>query len=523
MSEAHVRLVSQSPRTGRGTKMRGRGQIVVLFALMLVGMLALTGLAMDGARLYAARNRLQHALDGAALAGSNQFRVGRTLADIRQAARDFLAAQGFDVATIRVYTCDDPGPHAAELCTTPRRKLVRVEAEVTIPMTFLRVVGWESARLSGTATGEAASVDLVLIIDNSESMAYDTPMVLASTNPIVCIPTNSPDPNPACPRPQRPRFCNATDTCEPFRSVRQAAMMFAAQMYYPYDRVAVVSFDRQARLWVDLNGGTSFATVQNAIQSIRVYDPSQNASTAKCAGMDCTSGNCIPVPVFEPGAGNDPRPCPSSNLQGALRLAYSVLAEQGRRAETGALWSIVILSDAAANTTDPSTSSPDQPTRNFGLCPKYSPPPAWGEPTWYWGDPAYRPFCQDGDFEERHPSTSVRYDAEDAALDMIDVLQEAKVVVFSIGYGRGMHNLNVRPGEGRDPDVGEKFMRYLADSTDGDNRADCLQSGSNWFDPGAVWKPRGQPCSNYFYAPDASTLQQIFREIARRIFIRLNR
>jgi Flp pilus assembly protein TadG len=503
--------------------MRGRGQIVVLFALMLVGMLALTGLAMDGARLYAARNRLQHALDGAALAGSNQFRVGRTLADIRQAARDFLAAQGFDVATIRVYTCDDPGPHAAELCTTPRRKLVRVEAEVTIPMTFLRVVGWESARLSGTATGEAASVDLVLIIDNSESMAYDTPMVLASTNPIVCIPTNSPDPNPACPRPQRPRFCNATDTCEPFRSVRQAAMMFAAQMYYPYDRVAVVSFDRQARLWVDLNGGTSFATVQNAIQSIRVYDPSQNASTAKCAGMDCTSGNCIPVPVFEPGAGNDPRPCPSSNLQGALRLAYSVLAEQGRRAETGALWSIVILSDAAANTTDPSTSSPDEATRNFGLCPKYSPPPAWGEPTWYWGDPAYRPFCQDGDFEERHPSTSVRYDAEDAALDMIDVLQEAKVVVFSIGYGRGMHNLNVRPGEGRDPDVGEKFMRYLADSTDGDNRADCLQSGSNWFDPGAVWKPRGQPCSNYFYAPDASTLQQIFREIARRIFIRLNR
>jgi Flp pilus assembly protein TadG len=490
--------------------MRGRGQIVVLFALMLVGMLALTGLAMDGARLYAARNRLQHALDGAALAGSNQFRVGRTLADIRQAARDFLAAQGFDVATIRVYTCDDPGPHAAELCTTPRRKLVRVEAEVTIPMTFLRVVGWESARLSGTATGEAASVDLVLIIDNSESMAYDTPMVLASTNPIVCIPTNSPDPNPACPRPQRPRFCNATDTCEPFRSVRQAAMMFAAQMYYPYDRVAVVSFDRQARLWVDLNGGTSFATVQNA-------------STAKCAGMDCTSGNCIPVPVFEPGAGNDPRPCPSSNLQGALRLAYSVLAEQGRRAETGALWSIVILSDAAANTTDPSTSSPDEATRNFGLCPKYSPPPAWGEPTWYWGDPAYRPFCQDGDFEERHPSTSVRYDAEDAALDMIDVLQEAKVVVFSIGYGRGMHNLNVRPGEGRDPDVGEKFMRYLADSTDGDNRADCLQSGSNWFDPGAVWKPRGQPCSNYFYAPDASTLQQIFREIARRIFIRLNR
>jgi len=503
--------------------MRGRGQIVVLFAFMLVGLLALTGLAMDGARLYAARHRLQHALDGAALAGSNQFRVGRTLTDIQQAARDFLTAQGFDVATIRVYTCDDPGPYAAELCTTPRRKLVRVEAEVTVPMTFLRVVGWGSARLSGSATGEAASVDLVLIIDNSESMAYDTRMVLASANPIVCIPTDAPDPNPACPRPQRPHFCNPTDTCEPFRFVREAALEFAAQMHYPYDRVAVISFDRQARLWVDLNGGTSLATVESAIRSIQVYDPSQNPQTTKCAGMDCTSGNCVPVPVFEPGAGNDPRPCPSSNVQGALLLAYNVLATQGRLAETGALWAIVILSDAAANATDPSPSSPDPAARDFGLCPKYTPPPGWGEPTWYWGDPAYRPFCQDGDFEERHPSVNTRYDAEDAALDMVDVLREANVVIFSIGYGSGMHNLNVRPGGGRDPDVGEKFMRYLADSTDGDNRADCLQGGSDWFSPGAVWKPQGQPCSNYFYAPDASALQQIFREIARRIFTRLNR
>ncbi len=182
-----------------------------------------------------------------------------------------------------------------------------------------------------------------------------------------------------------------------------------------------------------------------------------------------------------------------------------------------------MLSDAAANATDPSPDSPDPMTRNFGLCPKYDPPPGWGEPTWYWGDPVYRPFCQDGNFEARHPSASSRYDAEDAALDMVDVLREANVLVFSIGYGSGMHSLNVRPGEGRDPDVGEKFMRYLADSTDGDNRADCLESGSDWFSPGAVWKPQGLSCSNYFYAPDASALQQIFREISRRIFTRLNR
>lgn len=500
-----------------------KGQILVLFALMLVGLVALVGLALDGARLYMARHRLQHALDGAALAAANQFRVGRLPTDIQQAARDFLAAQGFDVSTVQVYTCENPGPYASELCTNPRRKLVRVDASVQIPVTFMRVVGWSTVSLSGSATGEAASVDLVLILDNSESMAYDTPMVLASANPITCIPTDAPNPNPACPRPQKPHFCNPTDACEPFRFVRQAALQFAAQMYYPYDRVAVVSFDRQARLHVDLNGGNDFGAVKSAIRSIQVYDPAVSGETAKCAGMFCDAQGCRPVTLFEPGPNNDPRPCPSSNVAGALRLAYNVLATQGRPSETGALWAIVMLSDASPNATDPVPDAPDGPTRRYGLCPRYNPPPGWGAPTWYWGDPRYRPFCQDGDFESRHPNSDPRYDAEDAALDMVDLLRDANIVAFSIGYGEKMHNENVRPGGGRDNDLGEKFMRYLADATDGDNQAECLQGGGDWFNPGAVWQPQGQSCSNYFYAPDAGTLQQIFREIARRIFTRLNR
>lgn len=497
--------------------MRRSGQIMVLFALMLVAMLAFTGLALDGARLYMARNRLQHALDGAALAAANQFRIGRTMSAIRQAAQDFLVAQGFEVTQIQVYTCDDPGPYIDELCTTPRRKLVRVDAEVSVPMTFMRLLGWSEASLGASATGEAASVDLVLIIDSSESMAYDTPMMLASGNPIVCIPTDSPNPNPACPRPQKPHFCNPADQCVPFRFVRQAALDFASQMYYPYDRVAVISFDRHARLHLDLNGGDNLSAVQNAILSIQVYDPSGSSDTAMCAGMDCSGGNCQPVLPKEPGVGVDPRPCPSSNVAGALRLAYNVLATQGRPGETGSLWAVVLLSDASPNATDPLDGFPQ------GLCPRYSSDPAPPDPTWYWWDPGQRPFCQDGNFEERHPSNHSRYDAEDMALDMLDVLKDAGVVIFSIGYGDLMHNLNVAPGEGRDRDLGEKFMRYAADYTDGDNQKACLESGSDWFDPWAVWKPQGQSCSNYFYAPDTSALGEIFREIARRIFTRISR
>lgn len=498
--------------------MRRSGQIMVLFALMLVALLALTGLAVDGARLYMARNRLWHALDGAALAAANQFRVGRTLAEIRQAAFDVLAAQGFNITNIQVYTCDDPGPYAGELCTEPRRKLVRVDAAVSIPMTFMRVVGWSAATLSASTTGEAASVDLVLIIDNSESMAYDTPMVRVSGNPVICIP-GSPSPGNECPKPQKPHFCNPEDRCEPFRFVRQAALDFVSRMYYPYDRVAVVSFDRSATLHLDLINGNDLTNVANAIRGIQVYDPSGSPQTAPCAGMDCSTGNCVPVPWKEPGVGVDPRPCPSSNVAGALRLAYNILATQGRPGEEGALWAIVMLSDASPNATDPILPGFPQ-----GLCPRYSSSPSGSmDPTWYWGDPAYRPFCQDGNFEGRHPSSSSRYDPEDMALDMVDVLKEARVVIFGIGYGDLMHNLNVRPGGGRDRNLGEKFMRYLADYTDGDNQAECLVSGSNWFDPSAVWQPPGASCSNYFYAPDAAALQDIFREISKRLFTRLTR
>ncbi|MDW8065956.1 MAG: VWA domain-containing protein, partial [Anaerolineae bacterium] len=328
-----------------------------------------------------------------------------------------------------------------------------------------------------------------------------------------------PNPNPACPRPQRPHFCNLTDQCMPMRQVRQAALDFTAQMYYPYDRVAVISFDRRAHLHLDLVNGDNLTAVQNAIRGIRVYDQSLSRDTAVCAGMFCSGENCQPVMQKIPGTGVDPRPCPSSNVAGALRLAYNILATQGRRDEEGALWAVVMLSDASPNATDPIEGFPE------GLCPRYNsnPPPGSSDPTWYWGDPSYRPFCQDGDFEERHLSNSSRYDAEDAALDMLDVLKEAKVVIFSIGYGNLMHNLNVLPGGGRDRNLGEKFMRYAADYTDGDNQKACLQSGNDWFDPWAVWKPQGESCSNYFYAPDADALQMIFREIARRIFTRISR
>ena len=50
---------------------RQRGQILVLFTLALVAMIAMVGLVIDGGAAYAQRRAQQNAADLAALAGAN--------------------------------------------------------------------------------------------------------------------------------------------------------------------------------------------------------------------------------------------------------------------------------------------------------------------------------------------------------------------------------------------------------------------------------------------------------------------
>ena len=79
-----------------------------------------------------------------------------------------------------------------ELCRDPAtgdilpRKLVRVRSKATIGLAFLPVLGIKSVPITAEATSETASLDLVLVIDTSESMTFDAP-----------LPTEDPDSKPA--------------------------------------------------------------------------------------------------------------------------------------------------------------------------------------------------------------------------------------------------------------------------------------------------------------------------------------
>ncbi len=82
-------------------------------------------------------------------------------------------------------------------------------------------------------------MDVVLVIDTSDSMTYDAPADYGDPNHYL----------------RDPSQCNPIHNCHPFEEVKDAAKAFVDQMYFPYDRVAVVTFDRSSLrmlIWIFL-------------------------------------------------------------------------------------------------------------------------------------------------------------------------------------------------------------------------------------------------------------------------------
>ena len=92
-----------------------------------------------------------------------------------------------------------------------------------------------------------------------------------------------------------PSQCNPIHDCHPFEEVKDAAKAFVDQMYFPYDRVAVVTFDgfpNYAR--VDLDFSDKKADIVAAINGLNVVQPDI---------CDTTEGPCR---QYQRYADNDP-------------------------------------------------------------------------------------------------------------------------------------------------------------------------------------------------------------------------
>jgi hypothetical protein len=466
-----------------------RGQAIVLIALAMVGLVAFVGLMTDGGLYLIEYGKLKRAIDASAIASAQQFRRGFSGADLATAAKNFLILNESDSEEINIYRCkedpDDPDDtiHDADLCTTPSRKLVRVEATRTVNFGFLRVIGIESFDITATSVGEAASIDLVLVIDTSTSMSYET-----GGGP------NSPDS-----ALDDPSVCNysVTDPCQPLEDVKDVALEFLNTMYFPYDRVAVVAFTSQPPSTTRFHAtvlalSESQSAVETAISSLKVFEPPvcdlvaapKSPYEGPCRNYD-SGGSFIGYDCPRYRDTDDLSSCNSSNIGGSLNRAWAEFSTGVVRPD--ALWITIMLAGGPANATDGDGSSvpaagvaPPADEFPFGYCPVLSPP------------------CRDGDATSRHDPGDTDYDADDYARDSADAVADpvsgGGITIYTIGLGNLIQNAPVG-----DPDGGEQLLEYIAETAGGND-------ASHGF---------------YSYAPNTSQLDDIFTSIAENIFTKI--
>jgi hypothetical protein len=473
----------------------------------IVALVAFVGLVIDTGLIFIQYGRLRRSVDAAALAASLQYREGFTILDLTRSAEEFLVLNGINDPAAIVNTCDTD----VTLCdrngdldyndTGEQRKFVHVVARSNVLLAFMPVIGIRSVPLAAEAVSEAASVDVVLTIDRSESMTFDAP----NGDPM-----------------RDPRQCNSADSgdgypgeCSPFQDVKRAAVEFVDNLFFPYDRVAIVTFDGNVHIDLPLDhcetNGLDETTdpkcsdqVINTIKNLSVFDPEPNAPADPVDPTNAYLGGCE---FFQPAAGvcrtydvvthvyngfdcpqyhltGDPSTCTTTNIGGGLMEAGN---EFGRGFREESLWVVILLTDGAAN------SSSGAITGGNDYCPSHT-----------------QPFCRDdgyvdpgNDPDDRHCQATdnawclfeggtvdvSNYNTDDYARDMADFVGRGQnALVFTIGLGP----LVTSAPQG-DPADGEELMEYAA----------TVGAGI------------------YYNAPSGSELRQIFAQIADNIAVRL--
>ncbi|NJL56181.1 hypothetical protein HC928_14110 [bacterium] len=160
------------------------GQAVVILAFGFIALIGFVGITVDVSLLFVRYSTLRRAVDSATIAAAGQMRQDRNIGEVQMAALQFIEFHNLDPRRVVVHTCanspdmdlstpdildEDP-----EICTADQRKLVRVTAEIDSPTVFMRLFGFDDVVLSASAISETAVLDVVLIMDVSESMLAET-------------------------------------------------------------------------------------------------------------------------------------------------------------------------------------------------------------------------------------------------------------------------------------------------------------------------------------------------------------
>ncbi len=137
------------------------GAIMLIFALLLVPMLGLVGLAVDTARAYAVKQRLQEAIDSASLVAAKNFSAPNR----DQLIKDYFEANwrtGFMNTAMPTLT----------FSVNQAQRTVTVNAVAVMPTIFAKFINYPTVTV-GTLTSAVSSLtylEVALALDNTASM-----------------------------------------------------------------------------------------------------------------------------------------------------------------------------------------------------------------------------------------------------------------------------------------------------------------------------------------------------------------
>jgi Flp pilus assembly protein TadG len=127
---------------------RQTGQILPLFAILVMMLLVVTGLVLDGGQALVARREAQGVADAAARLGAEQLDEASVRAGDVPPLLDPSAAYSAAASYVAI---QQPGMLATIATNTQH---VDVHISVTVPLTFMRLAGMSSATIEANGTAE---------------------------------------------------------------------------------------------------------------------------------------------------------------------------------------------------------------------------------------------------------------------------------------------------------------------------------------------------------------------------------
>ena len=156
-----------------------RGAFLVIFAILAIVLVAVSGAVVDFTYTQTARSRAQNALDAAALALQADINQANAAATIKTEAQQILTERLADssiTAQINTVTID-----------TTQGKL-NLQAQITVPTAFVQLVGIKTitAQLTSEATQGSKDIEVSVALDTTGSMAgQKISELISATNTLI--------------------------------------------------------------------------------------------------------------------------------------------------------------------------------------------------------------------------------------------------------------------------------------------------------------------------------------------------